>query len=233
MLQAVITGCGRSGTGYMASLLTENGHACGHEDIYTAFGVRRETGMLVADSSWFAVPHVSSMPKDTKIIHIVRNPRLVFNSFSRLGMFSDSVWRHFTRGMPLHSFLLKFHVNIPRYRRRLDYVRACQQAVRQNTTCFERSDEAERIWQYWLQWNRLLEANVVASRCPYLRVRLEDIDAMLPAIADFTGLSLAASDSIKRNEKAAYSARHLAMREMPADVRQLALSYGYTAEDLG
>jgi hypothetical protein len=231
-LELVITGCGRSGTGFMASLLNASGIRTGHEDIYTAFGRRENTQGLQAESSWFAVPHLGELAPGTRIIHIVRNPRRVFDSFSRLGMFSDSTWHHFSRGMPALEFLVRFNINIARYRRRLAYVRACQAFVRDHTSSFDIPDEAGRIWQYWLQWNRMAGRNIAARGGAALRLRLEDAESRLPELEAFTGRRLANAAQVQRNEKTHYAARQLADTRMPDGVRELAMSYGYTPDEL-
>jgi hypothetical protein len=232
MIELLISGCGRSGTGYMASLLNASGVKCGHEDVFTAFGVMENQDQYVADSSWFAVPYVGDLARSTKVIHLVRNPRDVFNSFSRLGMFSDSVWHHFSRGMPVMDFIVKFNVNVARYKRRYDYVRACQTHVRNNTTSFASADEAQRIWQYWRQWNALLTANIAAAGCTSMMVRLEDMQTALPRVEAFVGRALQPEGHVRRNEKTSYSGRLVAGRDVPDDVRALALSYGYAEHEL-
>ncbi len=68
----IITGCPRSGTGFMARLFTEAGIACGHEQKHGfEHGFRVDNPQ--AESSWMA-------EADTETIHIVRNPLEVVSS---------------------------------------------------------------------------------------------------------------------------------------------------------
>lgn len=80
-MRFVIVGTGRCGTGYMSKILTKAGLPCGHEDIYTVNGISSFIKGLEGDSSWLAVPHLESIDKDTKVVHIVRNPLKVFRSW--------------------------------------------------------------------------------------------------------------------------------------------------------
>jgi hypothetical protein len=71
----LVTGIGRSGTGYVAKLLTEAGLPCGHESIYTANTTRPpDWGDRLAESSWFAAPWIHKLPEGTSVVHLVRNP---------------------------------------------------------------------------------------------------------------------------------------------------------------
>lgn len=51
----VIVGSGRSGSGYIARVLTEAGVPCGHEQFWSGDGSRLDG--LLADSSWCALAH--------------------------------------------------------------------------------------------------------------------------------------------------------------------------------
>jgi hypothetical protein len=104
-LKYLVTGCGRSGTVYMAKLLTSLGVPCGHETIFDFDGIERaleriagsiplklsETSLrakedwvdvntIVADASYMAAPYLDFFP-DATIIHVVRHPVKVINSF--------------------------------------------------------------------------------------------------------------------------------------------------------
>lgn len=81
MKPLIVTGCGRSGTGYTAALLTAAGVECGHERVFT--GDLRDTpeiGEGAADSSWFAVPYLPYQD-DPHIAHQVRHPLAVVASW--------------------------------------------------------------------------------------------------------------------------------------------------------
>ncbi len=80
----VVVGTGRCGTQYASDLLTVSGLACGHEEVFTPFGVQRRPG-LVGDASWHAVPFVARL--GIPAIHLVRRPLDVVNSFLAIGFF--------------------------------------------------------------------------------------------------------------------------------------------------
>src|SRR3546814_6093748 len=52
----LITGCGRSGTGWAAALFTALGYPCGHETVFRYDGVG---AFNQPDSSWLAVPYAA------------------------------------------------------------------------------------------------------------------------------------------------------------------------------
>jgi hypothetical protein len=98
-MEFIVIGVGRSGTGFISKLLTQNGIPCGHESIYgitTNFKELQNTIKRThykGDSSWLAVPHISKIYKinpNTKFIHIVRNPVDVVKSFLELDLFNDA-----------------------------------------------------------------------------------------------------------------------------------------------
>lgn len=85
--RAVITGTGRSGTGYMSRLITEaTGHAtCGHEGWFAELGDR--TPGLDVDSSWLALPDIEAGTWSGPVVHVVRNPVACVASLLRTEFF--------------------------------------------------------------------------------------------------------------------------------------------------
>lgn len=103
-LKYLVVGTGRSGTVYMARLLSSLGIPCGHESIFSYDGIskaitRLQDGaecsfissdvkwlkpdaILNAECSYMAAPYLDhEILKNTKIIHAVRNPMKVITSF--------------------------------------------------------------------------------------------------------------------------------------------------------
>jgi len=108
-LKYLVTGTGRCGTVYMARLLTSLGIPCGHESVFDSSGVEYaidrlsgnrplvlshisqfncnaenwlELETIMAESSYMAAPFLDhECLRDTIIIHIVRHPVRVVNSF--------------------------------------------------------------------------------------------------------------------------------------------------------
>jgi hypothetical protein len=89
-------GCGRSGTQYIAALLTELGVYCGHEAIYTPRGVKRRFRMR-GDSSFLAVPYLAEF--GGTVLHQTREPLAVIASF---------VGRRFFSADPERDVFLRF-----------------------------------------------------------------------------------------------------------------------------
>ncbi len=87
----LVTGCGRSGTQYVARLLVAMGMRVHHEHVFLPDRMEGQTKdtmtalmqtMEVDGSvSWFAVPYLDLIPDDWKIIHLVRNPVKVIRSW--------------------------------------------------------------------------------------------------------------------------------------------------------
>jgi hypothetical protein len=104
-LKFIVTGTGRSGTVYMARVLTSLGVPCGHESVFTQDKERKimgrlygfveptisdvadnhgwlEISELVADSSYMAVPYLGHEEiQEIPVIHVVREPLSVISSF--------------------------------------------------------------------------------------------------------------------------------------------------------
>lgn len=82
MLRYVVTGCGHSGTGYMARLLQSAGLNCGHEVIFRANYIDVHAARrLDAASSWAAVPFLGHpVCAEAQIILAVRHPLAVIRS---------------------------------------------------------------------------------------------------------------------------------------------------------
>lgn len=106
-LKYLITGTGRCGTVYLSRLLTSIGMPCGHESIFGTYGLmfalRRMNGLdpcynsgcsildgeqeevieiPESESSYLAAPYLSSgLFHQGQVIHLVRHPLVVINSF--------------------------------------------------------------------------------------------------------------------------------------------------------
>jgi len=123
-LDYLITGTGRCGTVYLAHVLTSVGMPCGHESVFGHHGLERALKVMsgekgagnsgisrgsglrskprdfVAESSYLSAPFIDHESlKDTKVIHIVRNPIRVIPSFvwgfSYFGGTTGTVYENF------------------------------------------------------------------------------------------------------------------------------------------
>lgn len=65
------TGCGRSGTLWTAKFFTELGFPAFHE---TQFGAVSQRELRFNEISWLAVPFLSGLPENTRVLRVVRNP---------------------------------------------------------------------------------------------------------------------------------------------------------------
>ena len=88
--QVIVTGTGRSGTGFAAQWLSSAGVPCGHEQFFTFTGWdgaqsrMRRRPELVAESSWLAAPWLDKPQlADALVIHQVRHPKKVAESCMR------------------------------------------------------------------------------------------------------------------------------------------------------
>jgi hypothetical protein len=92
MLKIIATGTGRSGTGFIAKLLSSAGIKCGHERFFSHGGLDKAEQIYkkhwvgtIGESSWLAVPFLDSdLLKDALIIHVVRHPKKVIESMLRV-----------------------------------------------------------------------------------------------------------------------------------------------------
>lgn len=125
----VFTGCGRSGTGYIAQVLAHAGLDAGHERVFAGYPAPEAQGELVpgtVESSWFAAPFLQGRPAtEVAVVHLVRDPLTWIDSWLRSGAMS----RRFT------SRYLK---------------RWCPEMMR------EASPLRAAMW-FWVRWNERVE----------------------------------------------------------------------------
>lgn len=169
-LSFVVTGCSRSGTTYMARLLSAVGYECGHERVFNIFRVRDaddEAGVRLAlaepkrpgDSSFLAAPFLQQLPRGALVLHQLREPLEVIRSHMGIRFFADP-------HRP-SMYLADNHEDF------LDVIRRhCPSVLRQPS-------EIERCMDFWVRWNRLAQRAEGLPSVRYLRYRLEDVDARL------------------------------------------------------
>lgn len=152
-----VIGTGRCGTGYLATLLRRaTSLQCGHEQWFGINGPTRRD--LDGDSSWLAVPGIESGLWSGKVVHLVRTPSGVADSFDALGFF-DRGWEHgIGRHAPYQLFVAEHCPELRGLEGRM----------------------AAIAW--WFAWNER------CSRLAGLRVRLGDLPGRLPQIGEFLGV---------------------------------------------
>jgi hypothetical protein len=167
----VIAGCSRSGTTYMAKLMSELGFPCGHERIFniwricnienfsdpmTAF---RDPDAKQGDASFLSIPYLDQLPAGTVVLHQIRNPLKVIQSHMGIRFFADPY-------VPSMN-LAEEHPQI------LNFIRVhCAKIMEADT-------EIGRCMRYWYLWNRFAERARHNPSLIYMQYRVEDIDIAL------------------------------------------------------
>ena len=230
-IKLLVTGCGRSGTGYVASLLTSNGLDCGHESVFDVFGSKTGCPHL-AESSWYGAPFIPLLPDCAKIVHLVRDPTAVATSFSRIGLFDDTIFRHWTYGFGMKKFSeMKFLFGeaYPRFR----FTVAHRQFLKRHTHTFSESSPYLRGLRYWYDWNLKIERFADKNRVQYLRLNIEKIDKQIVFLEDFLEkrFTQRTLSRYNRNEKPFYRPpeNENGGTPLPRVTLDLAKKYGYFA----
>lgn len=224
-LKFLITGCGRSGTNFLSQLISASGQRCGHEEMFNLTGSRDNT--LRYESSWYAVPYLHDLPRPCGILHIVRDPAKVARSFYRIGLLSSRPWRHVSYGDMWRLFLRRSFYSWQSVRR-WQFVAAHRRFLHTHTSCFELSDEVDRLYQYWFEWNSRIEEFARAEARPYLRIRIDDVNDRLEEAGAFLQLKHPLSQLPPTNPKTNYRPRPMPDRPMPPHVAELSRAYGFT-----
>lgn len=206
----VVTGCGRSGTGYVSALFGRLGIPCGHESLFRPANLIDRVQLdwpntIPGDASWLAAPFVAALPPGTVVLHQLRDPVAVVRSFLRIRFFEQpSVYR--------------------------DFAEECCPDLRAGSAF-------ERACRYWVEWNRMAARAATTPGLVYRRYRLEDLDHELvhelcrllrfPVSDPVVGEALRAipRDVNTRGSKQGDGA--IDVGSLPADVRALAGEYGY------
>ena len=247
----VVTGCARSGTAYIARLLTALGIECGHEAVFTPYTRHFDGfGAVRGDSSWLAVPFLDELPAGTVVLHQVRHPDAVVRSLIGIRFFSEDRtafvrdWRsrvQVARSRGLRESLTRLTNRDGRQRarrRRTDFVtflhRHCPEVFTEPT-------ERERAARYWVQWNEAAARAASRPDLVYQRYRLEDVDArqtgvLLEAmgVATETAAIDAALATLARDSNTRPPSRRAGEQDVSvtdiASVATLAGQYGYRIE---
>lgn len=224
----LITGCGRSGTKYVAERLNSSGISCGHEKIFTVYGPSQvDFDKYDGDSSWFAAPFLEILPTKLPVLHIVRNPVKVVKSFYRIGLCSKYIVRQFCKGRNLLSIALRYNIKKKKILKRYHYVMAHRRLLGNYTSCMTKSNEIDRLWDYWYQWNKMIEEKATRCELTYLRVTLETIDQLWPNISEFLKIGTPLTPGVPVNTKPRYRRKITSLTPPPKQVIDLAYNYGY------
>lgn len=133
----LITGCGRSGTGYVSALLNKLGIHAAHERVFLP-DHRRSWENFDGDVSWFGVPFLHELVSESvNIIHLVRHPIACGRSYAGLKFF------HGTREALIEEY----------------YAGA---VWRYDRAPFDWSDPHERFGAFWMRWNLAVEPHATS-----------------------------------------------------------------------
>ncbi len=210
----LVTGCPRSGTGYVAALLRRLGLPCGHADHLNPerleLGVPPWPSELAAEASWYAAPYGESLPAGTLVVHVVRSPAAALSSLWRSRLF---------RTRSIDRSFLERHAPV-----------------------LLRGTPVQQTARLWSAWNEIAELARETEGLRYLRLRFESLDeGALRWVAELSERELDAE--LARSALVELSRPHAAARseandsfaewtdlrgtELLGTIDELAARYGY------
>lgn len=231
-LKCLVTGTGRCGTVYMAKLLTSLGVPCGHESVFDWNGlegaIKRLKGhkdntlskisqencndpnwidpkTIQAESSYMSAPFLDNcILKHTRLVHVVRNPVDVINSFrNSLNYFQDAVpndqWERF------------IYRHIP-------------------CLCDESLTPVDRTCLYYIKWNELIEEKLQNRGFWFHRIE-DDISPVLdfldislkPNVFDNR-----TENTLRQKQQDHFCLELISKQSIKTDLVTIGEKYGYT-----
>jgi len=213
----LVTGCGRSGTTFVARLLSALGIPCGHEAVFDVGPLAAGEAFWPADvpgeASWLGAPYMLDLPPGSVVLHQVREPLAVVRSLMRMRFF------HRPSSDPAYAAFAVEHF-----------------------PALAQGEPLERCIAYWVGWNRLAEQASAVPGLRYVRYRLEDMGVELleqlcgvlehpfdaaRAEAALRALPADVNTRGERSEDAALRWQGLAPGGLLTQARALASAYGY------
>jgi len=165
MTRVYITGCARSGTKYLAEVLSAAGVSATHERlVMTASGgvvrfeAARAGSVEVSSDGVYRCTDLAGLPGMRAMGHVIRHPRLVVASLVGRGMWEQG-WGE---------------------RRRYEWPALGVQSL----------SAIDRSLLYWIMANQWLDARVGRDEVPVVQFRLEEPAAALDALCRLGGLKL-------------------------------------------
>jgi hypothetical protein len=225
----VVTGCSRSGTKYMARLLSAVGHKCSHERVFNLYRYRSPESSIKhfesfpeiqGDSSSDAVLFFDELPSRTVVLHQVRHPVAVIRSLMGIRFFAEPY-------KPSEYLASDHQVQLEFVEKHL-----CP-------TIFKDTNEIARCMRYWVMWNQMAQRAEYYDSLRYFRYRVEDLS--LPLLRNIvTLLGGGCGDDVLRAALASVSGstnsrlrdHSVSWEALPAGddkdaVEQLAITYRY------
>jgi hypothetical protein len=179
----VITGCGRSGTGYMATLLERLGCPCGHEALFSPQRL-----------GWGNSPVLS------RVSFKVKRPlgRRMFLTPDQFSGMSGDLWPDRVPGesswlaVPYLSCLPEGTVVLHQVREPIAVIRSLVRIklferprspytvfAEENCDVLRHGTALDRSLHYWIEWNRMADRARSVPGIRYLRYRIEDVSEQL------------------------------------------------------
>lgn len=207
----LVTGCGRSGTGFLARVLTVAGLEARHEGHSPAFKPHQHKWpdpWKGTEVSWLAAAHLDTLPENLPILHQVRNPLAVTRSFLGFGFFTDPE-KHQSGVGPYRNFMKHHAPEVALW-----------------------DEPIDQCLQYWVTWNLKVERHAV------LTYRLESLTpAALCGLLARVGVAVppprmeaafrTAGTKTNHRARAKLTAAQILKRPLGPMVAKLAGRYGY------
>jgi len=165
----VITGCGRSGTTYIAKILNQIGCRCKHEDYFPRlvkigrFFISNRHDFFIkfnkvgwrippyGEIAWQAAAYLEYLPTATIIFHQVRHPVNFIKSRQKKGLVGYKLRNRFCP-IPVKSSNVWEFGSLPIH------------------------EQVQYLAEFWIRWNCMVEQKTRQGGYTYIRYCLENID---------------------------------------------------------
>lgn len=192
----VVTGCARSGTTYMAAVLSGLGLRVGHEVVFGP-RVRAFTGWhgQHGDSSWLAAPFLDQID-DALVFHQIRHPLKVVRSLVGVRFFADRgpTFLHGDDAYTRAKWAMRERLMAAGHVEQSDKGPRPHKVYREYLRTYapqlwEPATEAERALSYWLTWTRKVAATARPENYTAHHVELLD-ESVIAGLLEQVGLSV-------------------------------------------
>lgn len=229
-IKYIVTGTGRCGTMFMSKFLTSAGINCGHELIFTNDGISaarqniKSYNNFEADSSYMAAPYLQSdLLSNSRIIHIVREPMMVINSF--VVSYCYFLSHTFDYDGPVDNFHKWTYEYAPGADPEFKFMKFMYSHVR---SLYKKNiTPLERAAIYYVAWNKMIEKSCVGRRFLF-----HPIESDVSKITDFIDVENLNLYNNKETNKSTYNNVIYGFRDIKSspiknDIIEMSRRYGY------